>query len=245
MSTKKQAKRLAEAKFPPFKKARAFARTLGLENQTAFAAWRSALPRPRPLPSYPHRFYSAEWKGWKDFLGSSYKDPRRGKRSNWPSFRSVLRQIRPMNFPSSYAYEEFVRQQKTKRFPLTPRSVYASDWKGWDHFLGRKPEEKPPYWSFNKARSYAQSKRFKSSSEFYYFMRSAPADVLIPKEPVAHYGKQWKGWADFLGPTYNRQPYRRIKRSQKLTVIPGFLSSIPVGPLLKRGKAAGLTPKGR
>jgi superfamily II DNA or RNA helicase len=65
-----------------FKKARSFVRSLKLESKTQFSKWASGeypdLPeKPLEVPVVPFSKYSAEWRGWDDWLGNGKADEQR------------------------------------------------------------------------------------------------------------------------------------------------------------------------
>lgn len=56
-----------DKKFQSFDNARAFARTLKLNNSVEWAKW--AKNKPDSIPRRPDFLYKDQWKGWKDWLG--------------------------------------------------------------------------------------------------------------------------------------------------------------------------------
>jgi hypothetical protein len=57
--------------FLPFRKARAYARSLRLNGVIAWNAWKKSGKRPKDIPSNPNIVYKSEWKGYRDWLGTS------------------------------------------------------------------------------------------------------------------------------------------------------------------------------
>jgi hypothetical protein len=63
----------------PFKEARKFVRSLGLNSQQEWNKWRSSGERPDDIPTNPNRVYAGKgWKGWSDFLGTGKPAGRTG-----------------------------------------------------------------------------------------------------------------------------------------------------------------------
>jgi hypothetical protein len=61
----------------PFREAREFARSLGLNSYQEWVEWREK--RPDDIPSNPSRTYAGKgWKGWSDFLGTGKPAGRTG-----------------------------------------------------------------------------------------------------------------------------------------------------------------------
>jgi hypothetical protein len=55
-----------------FKKARAFARKLGLTTSTEWTKWARSSKRPLHIPAKPNKVYAGSgWAGWPDWLGKS------------------------------------------------------------------------------------------------------------------------------------------------------------------------------
>lgn len=61
----------------PFKKARAYVRSLGLKNYTEWVAWCKSGRRPPDITTVPHRVYR-DWANWNDWIGAGRK-PRRAQ----------------------------------------------------------------------------------------------------------------------------------------------------------------------
>ncbi|OGV38132.1 MAG: hypothetical protein A2020_07255 [Lentisphaerae bacterium GWF2_45_14] len=61
------------SRYLPFKKARKFARSLGLESHCEWNHFvRTHLKTmPHSIPHNPAAIYRFEWKGWKDWLGAN------------------------------------------------------------------------------------------------------------------------------------------------------------------------------
>jgi hypothetical protein len=52
-----------------FKKARAYARSLGLKSASEWRAYSKSAMRPTDIPMAPHYPYADDWLGWSDWLG--------------------------------------------------------------------------------------------------------------------------------------------------------------------------------
>jgi hypothetical protein len=59
-----------DIKFLPFEKAKEFAHSLGLKNQTEWTKYCNSGKRPKDIPSNPHATYRKYWKGYGDWLGT-------------------------------------------------------------------------------------------------------------------------------------------------------------------------------
>ena len=80
------------------------AREASIKNSKEYIGWKD---RPSNLPSRPEYFYQ-EWKGWKDFLGASYKapDPRHYTKLKVSDVRIIKHQLK-MGIPGSVLAKTF------------------------------------------------------------------------------------------------------------------------------------------
>lgn len=80
------------------------AREAEIKNSKEYIGWKD---RPSNLPSRPEYFYK-EWKGWKDFLGTSYKepDPRHYTKLKVSDVRIIKHQLK-MGIPGSVLAKTF------------------------------------------------------------------------------------------------------------------------------------------
>jgi len=135
-------------------------------------------------------------------------------RSNWRFFeeaRALVHSLRLKNQTEWYAYS---KGQMLKLgnlppdIPATPSSAYSDKgWVNWGDWLGTGTiaARLRSYQSFQNARAYARSFKFKNQAEWYQFCRGEmpqrgrlPAD--IPATPSNTYAsKGWVNWGDWLG----------------------------------------------
>ncbi len=125
-----------------FKKARSFARKLGLKGQKDWFAYVKRLSlanRRYDLPSKPNRIYKRSgWRGWGDFLGTGNR-PQDG----YVSYIVARGFAQKLALKGEHEWRTYLKggiKNKTTRpynIPKTPPHVYKKKgWKGWGDFLG-------------------------------------------------------------------------------------------------------------
>lgn len=216
-----------------FKKAKKFARSLGLNSSTEWSAYRSGqmhafnlsckLPRiPKEIPRSPSRTYKGEgWDGWKDWLDikskyRSYKDARKFARS----LGLIKRQDWDSRYTGSPQKKKTIPELPTD-IPRQPKKYYEKRgcWVSWPDWLGSEDKigqsrlrvGKIQYRSFEKARKFARSLGLKDHGEWRRYCRGKmPEKEEKPKDihsrPATFYGyKGWKGFEDWLGTNSKRK----------------------------------------
>lgn len=218
---------------PPFKTARAYARSLKLRTRDE---WRSRVKdatarrelEARAIPTRPDvAYHGLGWRGWNDWLGSS-----RFVAKPFMSFDEWLTWCRAQRFSSKQAYNDWCAASSTRgdepgererlRVPSSPESVYR-DFPGWRAVLGKdrarvSGRARGNYAAFREARrvarTIAKSHNLKTGTQWRAWARdnrSRLAEFGCPASPdrVAQYQSEFRGWRDFLGvsmhPTQNRK----------------------------------------
>ena len=222
-------------RYRSFREARAFARSLGLANFTAwryFSAGRmpEAGKRPIDIPSQPSRTYAEKgWAGWGDFLGTGKPRMCLGPYRPFVKARAFVRNLGLRTQIEWNDYRAGKRPDLHARpfdIPGHPHTVYADKgWAGYGDFLGtgRRLRLKGPFRPFRKARAFARSLRLNGSDAWRDFCAgrlpgqdAPPRD--IPSHPQQYYaGKGWDGWADFLGTGRTRNyrgPFRAFAKAR-------------------------------
>jgi superfamily II DNA or RNA helicase len=119
----------------PFRKARAFARKLGLTSAKEWQAWARSDKKPNDIPATPDQTYAKSgWTNWRDFLGTVGR-PR--PRRDWMPFLKAHAFARKLGFKSVIEWQAWARsKRRPKNIPSDPSSIYAnSGWKNWPDFL--------------------------------------------------------------------------------------------------------------
>ncbi len=91
-------------KYLKYRDAGRLAREAGISNSKEYIKWKE---RPTVIPSRPEYFYP-EWKGWKDFLGKSYRapDPRHYTKLRPTDVRIIKHQL-AMGIPGAVLAKTF------------------------------------------------------------------------------------------------------------------------------------------
>jgi hypothetical protein len=122
---------LGRESFYSFSEAKKIVRENHVKDREEYKAFRKKFPR---LPSNPNIYYESEWKGSLDFFGH-------GKRSKfYQTLKQASRAARKLGIMRK---EDYATMRKLDpQLPSSPPTFYASAWKGWPHFLGKKKPKK-------------------------------------------------------------------------------------------------------
>lgn len=179
-----------------FENAKTFVKSLGLKTRFEWKLFCKSGKKPHNVPEYPTFIYSANWKGWSDWLGSN------NSKIKFNSFVEARRYARAVNLNSKKEWIDFCSSgNKIVEVPVAPETVYKKEWNGWADWLGTGiiANMKRKFLPFEEGREFAQSLHLKSSSEWedYRLENRLPKD--IPTHPERTYSNEWEGWGDWLG----------------------------------------------
>ncbi|MEO8614649.1 MAG: hypothetical protein ABI600_05865, partial [Luteolibacter sp.] len=203
--------------YRPFKRARAFARSLKLNSEAEWRAFcKGEMPQleklPADIPANPNQTYAQKgWKSLGDWLGTGTIAPRLRE---YRSFREARAFVRKLKLKSRTEWVAFCRGEMSELgelppdIPAKPDNTYANEgWKGMGDWLGTgtiAPRLRT-YRSFYEARAYARTLHLKTGIEWKKFCEgnmpekgTLPPD--IPLTPGQTYAKNgWAGVGDWLG----------------------------------------------
>jgi hypothetical protein len=120
--------------YRPFKKARIFARDLGLKSRNEWYEYCSLGKKPPDIPANPNVVYAnAGWSTWFDWLGAG-----RHRGVGWQLFKQARTFVRHLELKSHADWIKYCASgKKPHDIPSAPVSVYAkSGWVGWGDWLG-------------------------------------------------------------------------------------------------------------
>jgi len=204
----------------PFKKARAFARGLGLKSQAEWNDhWRSQR-RPDDIPAYPNEIYVDDgWAGWGDWLGTGRVA---NQQREFQSFKRARAFVRSLGLKSFDKWRDYCKSGKRPPdIPAWPPDTYAeSGWAGWGDWLGtgRVSNRQREFRSFSEARAFVRGLGLKSETEWRIFRKSRSKPADIPSNPNRMYADSgWAGMGDWLGTGRVAAPRRR--ESEARTVV--------------------------
>ena len=204
-----------------FLKARRFARSLGLKNQTEWRKYCKSDRKPDDIPSGPDRTkaYESQWKGYSDWLGSDFVAP---NRIVWREFSKARRFARSLGLKTERQWVEYCKSGgKPDDIPSSPKQVkaYRSQWKGFRDWLGNEWRE------FSKARRFARSLGLKTKRQWIEYCKSGGKPDDIPRCSSAVYKGKWRNWGDWLdnGKTDDgRVMWREFSKARRFARSLGF-----------------------
>jgi hypothetical protein len=188
--------------FRSFKKARIFARGLGLKSESEWREYCKSGKRPEDIPAKPYRTYaSAGWAGMGDWLGTGEIADRLREYRPFKKARSF---VRGLGLKSESEWREYCKSGKRPEdIPAKPYRTYASaGWAGMGDWLGteRIADQLRQYRSFEEARAFARSLHLKSRAEWRDYCKSGKKPEDIPAQPYRTYVEAgWAGMGDWLG----------------------------------------------
>jgi len=193
--------------YMPFRKARLFARGLGLKTSKEWDLYYNK-HKPPGIPAAPKIVYKDKgWEGMGDWLGT---DSIASQFRVYRSYKKAVGFVRKLGLKSQKDWYRYVKggfldkPTLPKDIPANPVRTYSgSGWKGIGHWIGSfntAPYERE-YMPFNKARLFARSLNLKSRSEWRNFCSNrlkTKKPINIPSNPNLVYSS-WKGMGDWLG----------------------------------------------
>jgi hypothetical protein len=183
-----------------FKEARAYVRSLYLNNQTEWHSFVNSSAKHEDIPRAPHVVYSEEWQGWGDFLGTGTIAT---QNREYRSFNEVRSYVRSLDFKKEREWRKWCKTSaKPKDIPATPDKTYSKEWIGWGDFLGTGAVScwNREFRQFKEARNYVRSLGLKNRNEWSSWSKSKLKPTDIPASPYDVYQLDgWQGLGDWLG----------------------------------------------
>jgi hypothetical protein len=129
--------RVAPGQYRDFKKARAFARNLGLKSRDEWFDYCKSGKKPADIPTNPHTVYvEAGWSDTGDWLGTGTIAPRLRE---YRSFKEARTFVRGLGLKSQTEWRGYCKSgKKPTDIPAHPDRTYAEDgWVGMGDWLGQ------------------------------------------------------------------------------------------------------------
>jgi hypothetical protein len=198
---------VSKYQYRSYQEACVFVRALGIRTVRAWQAYcRGELgghgPRPLDIPSNPQRTYRGRgWVNWGQFFGTNSVAPRKRIFRTFTEARSYVRKQGLRGHDDWRAW--LAAGNRPDDIPSVPDRTYRSQgWISWRDFFGT-PKIDPVRIRrrrFAAGRAFVHRLGLRTRGEFL----RAKRDGRIPKDiPLKiHRHHDWKGWADFLGPSY-------------------------------------------
>jgi superfamily II DNA or RNA helicase len=191
-----------------FDAAREFAQNLRLKHKHEWVAFTQSGKLPDDIPAAPQQTYSDQgWRGYKDWLGSSYTA---AKFRTYRTFEDAREYARSLGLKSQKEWGDFAKSGKIPDdIPANARTVYIDDgWVGWGDWVGTGfvSYRDRTYRSFEEARKFVHRLKLKTEEGWIEYTKSREMPPDIPATPRSSYRDEgWIGMRDWLGteaPTY-------------------------------------------
>jgi superfamily II DNA or RNA helicase len=239
--------RIASGQHRSFKKARAFARSLGLKGKKEWRDYIKSGKKPEDIPANPNQTYANDgWTGWGDWLGTG----RRRRGADWRPFNKARAFVRGLGLKSQAEWWAYSKSgKKPNDIPRDPHETYAKDgWAGYGDWLGtgRIADHLRQYRSFDDARAFVRDLGLKSVAEWRAYCKSGKKPDDIPADPRQTYlNEGWAGTGDWLG-TGRVAPgqYRPFKKARAFVRRLGLKSHSEWRGYCKSGKKPNDIPSG-
>jgi hypothetical protein len=198
-----------------FEEARAFVRSLRLQNQADWIAWAKSEACPDDIPAKPRNVYKdAGWVSMGDWLGTGNIAP---KNMRWRPFAEARAFVHTVGILSKDEWGTWARSAKRPNdIPASPSRVYERNgWIGWGDWLGtgRIASFNLIYRAFSDARKFARDLGLQNRSDWARWAISGNRPGDIPTYPDSAYKNEgWAGWSDWLD-TGRISPKDRVYRS--------------------------------
>lgn len=215
--------------FRPFKEAREFIRSLGLNNQKDWYNYcRGELPekgkKPDDIPANPMGVYKDRgWVGLGDWLGTGALASSDRQYRQFEEAREFARNLGLKNVDEWKKYSKGELPEKGKKpddIPANPGGVYKD--KGWAGFgdwlgTGTVANQNRLYRPFEDAREFTRSLRLSNRGDWRRYLRGELPEKPNKRDDIPAYPEEvyknegWAGWGDWLG-TGNIRPGDRVFR---------------------------------
>ncbi len=185
-------------KYLPFKEAREFARSLGLERGGDWhlycnGHYKDKIKKPDNIPRTPSSVYF-EFDTYTDWIGV---------KKEFLSYTEASKYIQKLNINTKTKWREWKKENRPENLPANPDTYYSKyknekEWISWQHFFGTEK------YSFEKSKEFARSLNLRSSIEWSCYCKGEMLNLTvlsknIPRDPRKYYKNEWTNWEDWLG----------------------------------------------
>jgi TIR domain/Phage-integrase repeat unit len=184
--------------FRPFTEARAYVRSLKIENQDAWLDYSRSGQRPDDIPANPDSVYLAEFESYGDWLGNENISTWKRVYRPFTDARDFVHTLACENSAQWYAYCR--SGKKPDDIPSHPQQVYRAQYQGMDDWLGTGRTRN--YRPFAEARAFVRTLGLTSYRQWVEYCQSGKNPPDIPSEPWRRYRAEYKSIADWLGTEY-------------------------------------------
>ncbi len=197
---------VGKANWRPFEDARAYVRSLKLQNVKEWNNWFQSDARPPDIPAAPQVVYAnAGWHGFGDWLGTG------GVANFLKVFRPFFEArefARGLQLQNAGQWRAWCRSgERPDDIPNSPNVYYADKgWISWGDWLGTTnvANKLKTYREFNAARAFARSLQLSGENAWRAWSKTDARPVDIPTNPQRTYRAEgWIDWTDWLGSGVN------------------------------------------
>ena len=181
-----------------FADAKDFVRKLHLETGKEWISYCKSGKKPLDIPNAPWHVYKHQWKDLGDWLGTGHKAP---KNRIFRPFRQAREYVRNLKLKSGQEWKLYCKSgKKPYDIPSNPDKTYSEwngigDWLGTDSIATFNKKFRP----FKEARRFVQSLALRNYDGWKHYRNSKEKPYDIPSNPRDTYGRQFKGYGDWLG----------------------------------------------
>jgi hypothetical protein len=170
------------------------------------------------VPRNPEVHYS-EFEGWRSFLGAEIP---------FSILRDYARKVGLRNLDE---WNSHILTAKDIPDGVCKKIRSYKEWRGVKNFFGdvysRKRYRRIESSSYESAREFVHTLKFKNRSEWEAYSYSKNRSSLLPSTPDEYYGDEFLGWNDWLGPTYQGYQVTNLwgyERAKNYIIALGFKS---------------------
>ena len=186
---------VGKANWRPFEDARAYVRSLKLQNRTEWNNWYQSDARPPDIPKAPQKVYAnMGWHGLGDWLGTGRTSP---QDYVWRPFEDARAYVHSSKLQNVSEWNNWFKSDaRPPDIPASPQIVYATmGWQGFGDWLGNGHYR--VFRSFSEARKFARGLQLQTANQWRAWCKSEEHPVDIPNNPHKHYaGKGWVSWGE-------------------------------------------------
>lgn len=195
-------------KYLDFKSARQYIHALKLKGSEEYRDYCNSGKKPKNIPSCPDQFYSEEWLGWGDWVGTGRIANQYRIHRPYPEARQFVHSLK---IKGQKQWNEYSKSgMKPDDIPAYPNEVYSEEWVSWGDWLGTGyvAHVNRIYRTFEEAREFVRGLKLVGLEEYKLYCRSGNKPSDIPNRPDHVYADKWFNWTDFLGSKWQSQKQR-------------------------------------
>jgi len=206
-----------KGQYLPFAQAREYVHTLHLPHGNAWKKYKRDHPELK-IPIHAKLVYKEEWKGWRDFLGTTYY--------TFDEFVNYVRTcLVPRGIDNSARWAENITTFPPY-IPTNPHVLYKKEWKGWGYVFNSDRKTWGNFLTYDEAKAYVQEHYTPKGIDVLERYKQQDLPDFLPSSPNEFYvGKGWIDSSDFFGTAKERVgvkkgfwPYKQAREWVRLNL---------------------------